>query len=49
MLFGRKNRKPVSVPAKEVTQWKYTACNYCSTGCVIEIGLSDKGKIFTSR
>ncbi len=49
MLFGRKHRKPISIPAKEVKEWKYTTCNYCSTGCAIELGLNDKGKIVTSR
>lgn len=49
MLFGRKNRKPIAIPAKEVKEWKYTTCNYCSTGCSIEIGLNDSGKIVTSR
>ena len=45
MLFGRTTRKPIAIPVKEVAQWKYTTCNYCSTGCAIEIGLNDKGKI----
>jgi len=49
MLFGRTRRKPISIPAKEVAQWKYTTCNYCSTGCAIEIGLNDEGRIVTSR
>src|SRR5438552_6731590 len=49
MLFGRKHRKPISIPVKDVKEWKYTTCNYCSTGCAIEIGLNDKGKIVTSR
>jgi anaerobic selenocysteine-containing dehydrogenase len=49
MLFGRKTRKPITIPAKQVAEWKYTTCNYCSTGCAIEIGLNDKGKIVTSR
>ncbi len=49
MLFGRKNRKPISIPVKAVKEWKYTTCNYCSTGCAIEIGLNDDGKIVTSR
>jgi anaerobic selenocysteine-containing dehydrogenase len=49
MLFGRKNRKPISIPVKEVKEWKYTTCNYCSTGCAIEIGLNENGKIVTSR
>lgn len=49
MLFGRKNRKPISIPTKKVNEWKYTTCNYCSTGCAIEIGLDDNKKIVTSR
>ena len=49
MLFGRKHRKPISIPVKQVKEWKYTTCNYCSTGCAIEIGLNDAGKIVTSR
>lgn len=49
MIFGRKNRKPISIPVKEVKEWKYTTCNYCSTGCAIEIGLNESGKIVTSR
>jgi anaerobic selenocysteine-containing dehydrogenase len=49
MLFGRKSRKPISIPVKAVHEWKYTTCNYCSTGCAIEIGLDTDGKVVTSR
>ncbi|MBI1891067.1 MAG: nitrate reductase [Burkholderiales bacterium] len=49
MLFGRKNRKPITIPIKAVAEWKYTTCNYCSTGCAIEIGLNEDGRIVTSR
>ncbi|MDN4501198.1 nitrate reductase [Alteromonadaceae bacterium BrNp21-10] len=49
MLFGRKNRKPIVIPSKKVKEWKYTTCNYCSTGCSIEIGLNEDKKIVTSR
>lgn len=49
MLFGRKDRKPIAIPAKKVAEWKYTTCNYCSTGCSIEIGLDKDKKIVTSR
>lgn len=49
MLFGRKNRKPISIPSKKVDQWKYTTCNYCSTGCSIEIGLDTNKKVVTTR
>jgi assimilatory nitrate reductase catalytic subunit len=49
MLFGRKKRKPIVIPKKEVAEWKYSTCNYCSTGCAIELGLNDEGKVVTSR
>jgi anaerobic selenocysteine-containing dehydrogenase len=49
MLFGRKKRKPIVIPKKEVAEWKYSTCNYCSTGCSIELGLNDQGKVVTSR
>ena len=49
MLFGRKDRKPIIIPNKKVTEWKYTTCNYCSTGCSIEIGLDENNKIITTR
>ena len=49
MIFGRKTRKPISIPEKKVAEWKYSTCNYCSTGCSIEIGLDAAGKVVTSR
>ncbi|MGH1540457.1 MAG: molybdopterin oxidoreductase family protein [Arenicella sp.] len=49
MLFGRKKRKPIVIPQKKVENWKYTTCNYCSTGCSIEIGLDTEGQLVTSR
>lgn len=49
MLFGRKGRKPIKIPVKPVAEWKYTTCNYCSTGCAIEIGLDETGRLVTSR
>ena len=49
MLFGRKHRKPIKIPSKPVEEWKYATCNYCSTGCSIEIGLDKEGEIVTSR
>ncbi|WP_274049741.1 molybdopterin oxidoreductase family protein [Thalassomonas haliotis] len=32
-----------------MSHWKYTTCNYCSTGCSIEIGLNDEKRIVTTR
>lgn len=49
MLFGRRKRKPINIPKKDVKEWKYSTCNYCSTGCAIEIGLDEDQKIVTSR
>jgi assimilatory nitrate reductase catalytic subunit len=49
MIFGRKHRKPIKIPSKAVEQWKYATCNYCSTGCSIEIGLDKEGSVVTSR
>jgi len=49
MIFGRRKRKPIKIPQKDVAEWKYTTCNYCSTGCAIEIGVDDEGKLVTSR
>ena len=49
MLFGRKNRNPIVIPSKKVKEWKYATCNYCSTGCSIELGIDENGKVFTSR
>lgn len=49
MIFGRRKRKPIKIPQKNVAEWKYTTCNYCSTGCAIEIGVDDDGKLVTSR
>ncbi len=49
MLFGRKKRKPITIPEKRVANWKYATCNYCSTGCSIELGLNDEGRVVTSR
>lgn len=49
MLFGRTDRKPIVIPPKPVATWKYATCNYCSTGCSIELGLDVAGKVITSR
>ena len=49
MILTRRKHKPIRIPSKKVAQWKYTTCNYCSTGCSIELGLDSSGKIVTSR
>ncbi|MEM7218846.1 MAG: nitrate reductase [Pseudomonadota bacterium] len=49
MLFGRRDQKPIAIPAKPVVEWKYATCNYCSVGCSIELGVDAAGKVITSR
>ena len=49
MLIGRKNKKPITIPLKHTTTWSHAVCNYCSTGCSIDIGLDDQGQVVTSR
>jgi ferredoxin-nitrate reductase len=49
MLFGRKKRKPIKIADKQVKQWKYAVCGYCSTGCTLEVGLNEAGKPVSSR
>ena len=49
MLFGRKKRNPIKIADKQVAQWKYTTCGYCSTGCSLDIGLNAEGKPVATR
>lgn len=49
MLFGRQDRKPIHIADKEVAEWKYTTCGYCSTGCSIQVGVNSEGKAVASR
>src|ERR1700686_1734904 len=49
MLFGRRTKNPIKIVDKGVTQWKYTTCGYCSTGCSIEVGLNAEGKAVAAR
>ncbi len=49
MLFGRKQKNPITIADKGVVEWKYTTCGYCSTGCSIEVGLDEGGEPVASR
>lgn len=49
MLFGRSKKNAIKIADKGVTEWKYAACGYCSTGCSIEVGLNAEGKPVASR
>lgn len=49
MLFGRKHKNPIKIADKNVQEWKYTTCGYCSTGCSMEIGLDPEGKPVATR
>ena len=49
MLFGRKQKNPITIVDKSIVEWKYATCGYCSTGCAIEVGLNKEGKPVSSR
>ena len=49
MLLGRKKRNPIRIVDKQVAQWKYTTCGYCSTGCSLDIGVNAEGKPVATR
>jgi len=49
MLFGRKKKNPIKIADKQVVDWKYTTCGYCSTGCSIQVGLNASGDAVASR
>ena len=49
MLFGRKKKNPIIIHNKQVSDWKYATCGYCSVGCSIEIGINKEGKPVTTR
>jgi assimilatory nitrate reductase catalytic subunit len=48
-MLRNKRDSYFSIPNKKVKEWKYTTCNYCSTGCAIEIGLNEDNRIVTTR
>lgn len=43
MLFGRRKKKGIEIPQKNIREWIYTTCGYCSTGCGIEVGIDSGG------
>lgn len=49
MLFGRQKKNPITIANKDVQEWKYATCGYCSTGCSIEVGLDSNGRAVASR
>lgn len=49
MLFGRADSKPIKILDKQVKEWKYTTCGYCSTGCSIEVGVDEQGRAVGTR
>jgi len=49
MLLGRRKKNPIKIADKGVTEWRYTTCGYCSTGCSIEVGLDQDGQAVASR
>lgn len=49
MLFGRRHKNPIRIADKNVVEWKYTTCGYCSTGCSMEVGLNPDGRAVATR
>ncbi len=49
MLFGRKKKNPIRIADKDVREWRYATCGYCSTGCSIEVGLNADNAPVASR
>ena len=49
MLFGRTDRNKIKILDKQMVEWKYTTCGYCSTGCSIDVGLDKDGKAVATR
>ncbi|WP_367154067.1 molybdopterin oxidoreductase family protein [Methylomonas sp. HYX-M1] len=49
MLFGRNQKNPIVIADKQVVKWTYSTCNYCSTGCSIEIGTDKDGQPVANR
>lgn len=49
MLFGRTQKNPITIADKNIVEWRYAACGYCSTGCSIEVGMNEQGQAVTSR
>jgi len=49
MLFGRNKKNPIKIADKGIVKWSYSTCNYCSTGCAIEIGINKEGNPVGAR
>jgi len=49
MLFGRAKKNPIKLPQREIKDWVYTTCGYCSTGCSIEVGVDKEGNGVSAR
>jgi len=49
MLFGRKKKNPIKIVDKQVKEWKYATCGYCSIGCSLEVGVNGDGKAVSTR
>jgi len=49
MIFGRKKKNPIIINNKQVSEWKYATCGYCSVGCSLEIGVDKQGVPVTTR
>ena len=49
MLFGRGQKNPIKITDKQIVEWKYATCGYCSTGCSMEVGFNKSDEAVASR
>ena len=49
MLFGRGQKNPIKITDKQIVEWKYATCGYCSTGCSMEVGFNKSNEAVSSR
>ena len=49
MVFGRGQKNPIKITDKQIVEWKYATCGYCSTGCSMEVGFNESNEAVSSR
>jgi REP element-mobilizing transposase RayT len=48
-VFKYIENNPIKIADKGIVKWSYSTCNYCSTGCAIEIGINKEGNPVGAR
>jgi anaerobic selenocysteine-containing dehydrogenase len=49
VVFGRGQKNPIKITDKQIVEWKYATCGYCSTGCSMEVGFNESNEAVSSR